>query len=231
MKLRGGISMMGVAIALGGCASGHIAGLSAPPGYPMPPGRGAAWNEDQPQQATEPPDASYRAGRGTQWPGSRADAEQREDKVKPLRTGGRGTQWNDDRGKNLMDVMDKSESLGAFTMVLKRTGMDKELEQAGPFTVFAPIDFAFEQMSTETKADLFGPNGDDRLRDLVRRHIVVGQYSSEDLAVAGEVTSLAGTKISIHDIGGLPEPGGAQVLASRQTRAGTVHQIDRLIQP
>jgi uncharacterized surface protein with fasciclin (FAS1) repeats len=132
---------------------------------------------------------------------------------------------------NLMELLNESESLGAFTRALERTGIDSELEAKGPFTVFAPVDFAFQRMSTEYKADLFGPNGDDRLRDLVRRHILVGEYSAEDLAVAGEVTSLAGTKIAVRDIGGLPEPGGAQVLTSRRTRSGTVHQIDRLLQP
>jgi uncharacterized surface protein with fasciclin (FAS1) repeats len=229
MMLRGGVLTTGLAVVLGACSGGRVEGLSAPPGYPTPAGHGAAWDETRDHEATEPPDEWYRAGRGTQWQGARTGPD--EDNVGPLRTGGRDTQWNDDPGTTVMDLLDKSESLGAFTLALKRTGMDAELEKAGPFTVFAPIDFAFEQMSTEYKADLFGPNGDDRLRDLVRRHIVVGQYSEEDLAVVGEVTSLAGTKISVHDIGGVPEPGGAQVLASRTTKSGTIHQIDRLIEP
>ncbi len=132
---------------------------------------------------------------------------------------------------DLMATLERTQAVQSFTEAVKRTGVDVELEREGPFTVLAPVDFAFQRLPLEYRAALFGPAGDDRLRDLVRRHIVIGEYSAEDMADAGQLTTLAGTKVAVRDLGGLAEPGGAQVLSTSRTRSGVVHTVDRLVVP
>lgn len=138
---------------------------------------------------------------------------------------------HDSEGLDVMPGIEDSSALRAFAGALERTGMGEELEEVEEFTVLAPTDFAFQQMSTEKRADLFGPEGNDQLRDLVRRHIVVGKYDSADLVNAGELTTMAGTRVDVRNVAGLPLPGGAQVLSSTETKNGFVHQIDRVLSP
>lgn len=220
MKLRGGIGVCAAVLAALGCTNQRLQEASAAPG----------WGQSSPYDAeiaTVVPSPNFRGGRGAQWQSKNAN----EPGTRAISTVGKGSEWNDSRRADTMNVLETSPVLEAFTVALERTGMDKELEKPGELTVLAPNDFAFQQMSTAARVGLFGPNGNEQLKDLVRRHIVLGKYNSQELAEAGEVTTLAGTKVDVRNMAGLPQPGGAQVLSSTETRSGVVHQIDRVLSP
>jgi uncharacterized surface protein with fasciclin (FAS1) repeats len=243
MKFRGEVWICAAALTAIGCASNSLEPMAAAParyqsnvGYGSGESKmdaevgshGAAWNASQEQDKVAIiPSPAFQGGRGTQWQSKNWSAVG----VRPVTTAGKGTQWNDSQGLDTMAVLDESPSLSTFEGALKRTGMDRELDKLQKFTVFAPTDFAFKQMTVEMQADLFGPEGNDRLKDLVRRHVVVGSYNSQDLTNAGQLVTLAGTRIDVVNMAGLPQPGGAQVLSSSETRSGFVHQIDRVLQP
>ncbi len=229
MRLRWGIGVCAAMLATLSCANQGLLETSAVPSWGQRSRfdanveNQAAWGDDREADAIALP---FKVGRGTQGrskhandPGTRAS------------DAGIGAQWYDSRDADTMNVLESSPALEAFTGALKRTGMDKELEEQGELTILAPNDFAFEQISTEAQVALFGPNGREHLKDLVRRHIVLGEYDSHELSEAGEVTTLAGTKVAVEDTAGLPRPGGAQVLSSTETRGGVVHQIDRVLSP
>jgi uncharacterized surface protein with fasciclin (FAS1) repeats len=234
MKLRWGVGICAALLAMLSCANQRLLETPAASSWGQRSrfdanfeSHGGAWGDRREADATALSSPHFKGGRGAQWQSKRAT----EPGMRSLATVGKGTQWYDSRGVETMNVLESSPALEAFTGALKRTGVDKELEEQRELTILAPNDFAFEQMSTEAHADLFGPNGREQLRDLVRRHIVPGKYDSQELSEAGEVTTLAGTKVAIESTAGLPQPGGAQVLSSTGTRGGVVHQIDRVLSP
>lgn len=118
----------------------------------------------------------------------------------------------------------------SFAAMLLVTELEEEL--AGePYTVFVPNDSAFQLLSLERRLELFEIGDLDLMADVVRRHVVRGSFSATDVAKAGQLTTLAGTRIRVDDIGGLPMVDGAQLLGSRETDSGMMHEIDRVLLP
>lgn len=118
----------------------------------------------------------------------------------------------------------------SFAAMLLVTELEKELG-GEPYTIFVPNDRAFQLLSLERRLELFEIGDPDLMVDVVRRHVVRGLFSAEDVAKAGELTTLAGTRIRIDEIGGVPVVDGAQLLGSRDTDEGMMHEIDRVLLP
>ncbi|MFP4322821.1 MAG: fasciclin domain-containing protein, partial [Anaerolineales bacterium] len=92
----------------------------------------------------------------------------------------------------LLDERDYLRMAGLF----QQTGLDTPLAEEGPFTLLLPSEGALRnfgrQNGTDTLAALLAPENSDLLADILRYHIVRGDFSLEDLfAARGEqVTTL-----------------------------------------
>ncbi len=165
--------------------------------------------------------------RGTAWPGGRSDwaagGVSRVDRYN------RGGAWRQAVAAPMMDEIADAEDLTSFEEALRLTGMDEELDTKGPYTVFAPIDFAFDELSYELKSDLYGAEGREQLRDLIKRHIVAGEYYGRDFNAETELTSLAGTPIPLKNWLGSKVTGEALVLEGTSTRNGVLFHVDSVL--
>jgi len=72
-----------------------------------------------------------------------------------------------------------------------------ELDAEGPLTFFAPEDDAWGPASKALQTTKLGLMTLPELPDVLKRHVVEGLYSSNDLSEGMELTSLAGTKIAV----------------------------------
>lgn len=68
---------------------------------------------------------------------------------------------------DILNIISKSPILSNFTSLVRATGLEKQLSLAGPFTLFAPSDFAFNQLS-RADLDLLRRNKDTARRFLLR---------------------------------------------------------------
>jgi uncharacterized surface protein with fasciclin (FAS1) repeats len=127
----------------------------------------------------------------------------------------------------LVALLDRG-NFRSFAALFLVTELGEELTTE-PHTVLVPNDRAFQLMPLERRLELFELGDTDLMADLVRRHVVRGSFSSTDIAHAGELTTLAGTRIHVDDLGGLPVVEGAQVLSSQPTTSGVLHEIDRVL--
>ena len=78
------------------------------------------------------------------------------------------------------DIVDTAVA-GKFTTLVaavKAAGLVDTLKGAGPFTVFAPTDAAFNALPPTTLSDLFNPLNSAQLELLVRKHIATGTRKS-----------------------------------------------------
>lgn len=70
--------------------------------------------------------------------------------------------------------------MDTFVKLMKRAGLDTMLTENGPFTVFAPSDDAFDDLSKEAMSFLTSEAGASALKDLLLYHIISDDYMDTD---------------------------------------------------
>ena len=71
----------------------------------------------------------------------------------------------------------KVKRLSIFAKFLETAGADA-IKGTGPFTVFAPTNEAFEKLPKETTAKLLRSENKKQLLELIRNHVVAGEYNT-----------------------------------------------------
>lgn len=90
------------------------------------------------------------------------------------------TVTNIPNGKNLVDTA-AANGFKTFGKALDRAGMTETLRGAGPFTVFAPTDAAFEKLPAGKLESLFKPENKEELVSLLNYHVVSGRKTTADV--------------------------------------------------
>ena len=106
------------------------------------------------------------------------------------------------------------------------------LSNAGPFTVFAPTNEAFNKLPAGTVDDLLKPENKAKLQDILQYHVAVAVYKPEMLQ-DGQTINMANSgnvKVSVKD-GGIMLNGNAKVIASIPASNGIIHVIDNVLLP
>ena len=121
-------------------------------------------------------------------------------------------------------------TLGA---ALSPAGLDKTLEGAGPFTVFAPTEEAFKKIPAETLAVLMSDSGREKLKAILAYHVVSGVQTGESVAKATTMKSVGGPDITIaRSADGKLTVGGASIVKADVTATnGVIHVIDTVMMP
>lgn len=115
----------------------------------------------------------------------------------------------------------RERELGAYLVALDSAGLRSELETKGPFTLFIPLDAAFERFST-SELDAFDADF-DALRRLMQYTIVRGALASDSLARLDSVETLGGEPLEITVANGLEVNGIKIVEADVECANGVVH--------
>jgi uncharacterized surface protein with fasciclin (FAS1) repeats len=144
----------------------------------------------------------------------------------------------------IADALAGSADHRALVEALTASGLVETLRGAGPYTVLAPTNAAFDALPDEARRTLTSPDRRDRLVTLLSYHIVPGTVTAADLGraidqgegqaelatVTGDTLGLSrdGETIVIRDAAG----GQARLTAPDQVRAnGVVHSIDAVLMP
>lgn len=100
--------------------------------------------------------------------------------------------------------------------------------RGGPFTVFAPTDAAFEKLPVDVLHTV--QDDADTLTTVLMHHVVEGAISPEQLA-EGELTTLAGTKLTVTKSGDTFFVDGNPVGAGVQATNGYVYVMSDVLVP
>ena len=123
-------------------------------------------------------------------------------------------------------------ALSTLVTAVTEAGLVDTLNGEGPFTIFAPVNSAFEEIP---EADMNAVMADqEMLSDILTLHVVQGEVL--DGAMLSEMDSVAtvnGEEITIAPSGGSLEVNGqAQVIcANIEVGNGVVHLIDTVLMP
>jgi uncharacterized surface protein with fasciclin (FAS1) repeats len=137
------------------------------------------------------------------------------------------------KAQTLVDVAAADGSFSTLVGALQETGLDETLRGPGPFTVFAPTDAAFAELSDEEQRILLNPENRERLANLLLFHVVEGEVTSDRIVgravivdtVNGEPLAIDGTARPVN-VGGAP-----LVTADIDAVNGVIHAVDRVILP
>jgi uncharacterized surface protein with fasciclin (FAS1) repeats len=83
--------------------------------------------------------------------------------------------------KNIIQNAVNSKDHTTLVAAVKAAGLVDTLQSAGPFTVFAPVNTAFEKLPAGTVPTLLKPENKATLTTVLTYHVVAGKYSAQDL--------------------------------------------------
>ena len=111
-------------------------------------------------------------------------------------------------------------------------GLVETLQGAGPFTVFAPNNAAFEALPAGLVDKLLLPENKDTLVKILTYHVVSGKVMAADVT-AGDVPSVEGSNITVAVEGGTVTLNGSSKVIATDVAAsnGVIHVIDAVILP
>ena len=88
--------------------------------------------------------------------------------------------------KNIVENAMNSKDHTTLVAAVKAAGLVATLQSAGPFTVFAPTNEAFDALPKGTVETLLKPENKAKLASILTYHVVAGKLSSKDLMKMAE---------------------------------------------
>ncbi|MCP3788110.1 fasciclin domain-containing protein [Micromonospora sp. A3M-1-15] len=121
--------------------------------------------------------------------------------------------------------------LTRFEAAVRASGLSADLHGGSGVTILAPTDDAFAAKFSEDDLDHLLLADRDKLRGLLREHLVAGSLSLSDLVSAGKVTTLAGTTVTVTGGGGSARLADQAdtVCADYQVAGARIHIINHVL--
>lgn len=145
-------------------------------------------------------------------------------------SGQSGVQDNDSQ-KDVVKVAAGSADHTTLVKALKAAEYVDALSNAGPFTVFAPTNAAFEKLPAGTLNDLLTPAKKDDLRNILEYHVYIGVMKTDMMKDGQSLGQANGDNITIAVKDGKATVNGANIVASIPASNGIIHVIDAVLLP
>lgn len=145
---------------------------------------------------------------------------------------GQSAVQDDESQKNVVQVAASSPDHTTLVQAVKTAELVDVLTNAGPFTVFAPTNAAFDALPAGTVSSLLEPAKRSDLRGILQYHVYVGVLNIDSFEDGQSLGQVNGKRVTM----GVSEDGkvtvnGANILASLPTSNGVIHVIDQVLIP
>jgi uncharacterized surface protein with fasciclin (FAS1) repeats len=146
--------------------------------------------------------------------------------------------------KDIIDNAVNSKDHTTLVAAVKAASLVETLKGDGPFTVFAPVNSAFDKLPKGTVDNLLKPENKATLTKVLTYHVVAGRLDSKELAAKikegggkAELTTVEGGKLWIMKAG--PKfilkdaKGGMAAITIKDVyqKNGVIHVIDTVVMP
>lgn len=128
--------------------------------------------------------------------------------------------------EGLIEVLNYEGIFSRFLDLLQRSGVADEINNRGPFTIFAPVDDAFERLITGTVESL---GGGEKIGILARRHVVPGKHTMVEIEELNTLPTLSGYPLMIVRLNGLEIDDAKIVKPDIPYNYGLIQAIDRVL--
>jgi uncharacterized surface protein with fasciclin (FAS1) repeats len=146
--------------------------------------------------------------------------------------------------KNIVENAVNSKDHTTLVAAVQAAGLVETLQTPGPFTVFAPVNAAFDALPAGTVETLLKPENKDLLVKILTAHVVAGTITAEDLTakvkanggyynmltVSGDALT---AQVKGNNIYILDESGGASKLTIDDVMQsnGVIHVVNKVLLP
>lgn len=145
---------------------------------------------------------------------------------------------------SIVGVAAANENFTTLVAAVKAAELVEVLSGEGPFTVFAPVNAAFEKLPEGTVGNLLKPENKETLTAILTYHVVAGEFKATDVLAAIEkndgsftVPTVQGGKLiaSLNDgkVVLTDEKGNTSTVVMTDVDAtnGIIHAIDTVVMP
>ena len=146
--------------------------------------------------------------------------------------------------KDIVDNAVNSKDHTTLVAAVKAAGLVETLKSAGPFTVFAPTNAAFDKLPEGTVGELTKPENKATLTKILTYHVLSGKFSAAQIAKAikdgngkAEFTTVSGGKLWASMDGKslilTDEKGGKSMVTISDVfqKNGVIHVVDTVVMP
>lgn len=152
--------------------------------------------------------------------------------VKENKTVGQSDVKDDASQKNIVQVAAGSKDHTTLVAAVKAAELVDALSNAGPFTVFAPTNAAFDKLPAGTVDGLLKPEKKDALIDILQYHVSLGVFKADAFQDGQSIGQVNGDNITITKKDGkILVNGTATIIASIPAANGIIHVIDGVLLP
>ena len=151
----------------------------------------------------------------------------------PAQTGGGQSSVKDDESaKDVVKIAAGSPDHTTLVAAIKQGELVDALSNAGPFTVFAPTNAAFDKVPKETLDNLMKDENKAQLQDILQYHVYVGSLRTDWLEDGQILNQVNGGNITISKKDGkIMVNNTATVITSIPAANGIIHVIDAVLLP
>lgn len=114
---------------------------------------------------------------------------------------------------------------------LKTADYVRSLQNAGPFTVFAPTNAAFAKIPKATLDGLMKPESREALQNILKYHVAVSVYETRFMKEGMKLGVANGANVVFHVKDGKTYVNDALIVGSARAGNGIVHIIDGVLLP
>jgi uncharacterized surface protein with fasciclin (FAS1) repeats len=145
--------------------------------------------------------------------------------------GGQSAVVDDESAKDVVKVAAGSKDHTTLVAAVKQADLVNALSNAGPFTVFAPTNAAFDKLPAGMVEDLMKPENKEKLQDVLQYHVYVGNISTTLLQDGQTLNQVNGGNITISKSadGKVMINNSANIIASIPASNGIIHVIDAVL--
>lgn len=133
--------------------------------------------------------------------------------------------------KNVVQVAMGSKDHSTLVAAIKAADLVDALSNAGPFTVFAPTNAAFDKLPAGTLDGLLKPEKKEDLADILQFHVSLGVFKMDALEDGKVLGQVNGGKVTITKKGGDTYVNDAKIIGTVEASNGIIHVIDAVLLP
>lgn len=148
-----------------------------------------------------------------------------------VQSGGQENVVDETSVPNIVQTAVGSKDHTTLVAAVKAAGLVTSLSNAGPFTVFAPTNAAFDKLPAGTVDGLLKPEKKSDLENILGYHTYVGTLKIEYLNDGQEFDMVYGGKVKITKKNDKTYVNGSEIVATIETGNGIIHVIGDVLLP
>ncbi|MCR9063557.1 MAG: fasciclin domain-containing protein [Cytophagales bacterium] len=143
--------------------------------------------------------------------------------------GGQETVVDDVSEKDVVKVAVGSPDHTTLVAAIKAADLVTSLANAGPFTVFAPTNSAFDALPEGTVENLLKPENKGTLESILQHHVMTSALTADFFQDGQTMGMVDGTNVTFKLVGDDVFVDDAKIIGSVKASNGWVHVVDKVI--